>query len=156
MVEPMPIHTKGATCDAERAQGPTARGGEKGRFPPPSLIIILKTVKLKVKYVSLQHNDCGLLICHQSRETIPYLELPWKILLSLPDPQALHARHLLPRNLSAGYDCSPRKTVLMFVCAFVGVVFVQEPPPAAPDCVPVWRIELEGWKDAPGLSPPMR
>jgi hypothetical protein len=81
-VEPMPIHTEGATCDAERARGPMARGGEKGRFAPHSLIIILKTVKLKVKYASLQHNDCGLLIRHQSREIIPYLELPRQILLS--------------------------------------------------------------------------
>jgi hypothetical protein len=41
--------------------------------------INLKTVKLKVKYASLQHNDRGLLIRHPSRETIPYLEFPWQI-----------------------------------------------------------------------------
>ena len=119
IIEPMPIRTHGATCGLGRARGPTARGDKRGAFAPHSSIIILKTVKLKVKYASLQHNDRGLLIRHPSRETIPYQEFPWQILLSLSDPLVLLGRHLLPRNSSAGYDCSPRKTrsrVCLRVC----------------------------------------
>ena len=72
IVEPMPMHAEGATRSIERKQGPTARGDKRGVFVSHPLFIIQKTVKLRVNYAPMQHNDRGLLICHQSQETIPY------------------------------------------------------------------------------------
>ena len=66
IAEPMPMHAEGAMRSIECTRGPMVRGDTRGVLVFHSLFIILKTVKLKVKCASLQHNDHRLLIHHQS------------------------------------------------------------------------------------------
>lgn len=78
--------------------------------------IYLKTVKLKVKYASLQHNDRGLLIRHPSRETIPYLEFPWQILLSLLRPISITREASSPSQFVCWIRLFPKED--LFSCLF--------------------------------------
>jgi hypothetical protein len=85
-------------------------------LPRAILFVILESVNLKEKYALFRQNDCGQLRPTKSRY-YPYSYLLQLIIVTLLDPWRLARQLYLRNSISAGYNCSPRKS--LFLCLFV-------------------------------------